>query len=507
MRICIIATGGTIGCVGTPLAPLPAADFAAAIARLLGPALDAALPGIETGFDSALRFGSPTGMLDSADLRPADWCAIAGRVLALYDRYDGFVILHGTDSMDFTAAALSFLLNVPDPLGLPRAALSKPVVLTGAQLPLLVRGPQGLALNAGSDALANLAGALAATRAALPEVAIFFDGRLLRGNRALKVSTTRFAAFDSPHLPPLAEAGIGFRHGPARALAGPPCPALALDEPKARARAQAQLDAVADGIARHPVVQIPVVPAGPTRSGPLLAGLIDAACQAGARGIVLEAYGEGNVPAEGGATAEALDRASAGGVEIALVSRAIGGAVGTFHYAAGAWIAGTAALPAGDMTPVCALAKLAVLMSAAAHHGWDRATLRALFRRSLAGECAAGDRLAPGEVLHPGMALQSCEGAAVLENDPERGPLLRDAGGRVLWAPAERPARLLLLDRPVILGHDGAVLWQAPEARPGGVLIVTGGGETPPALALHDPAGIAPPLRLDAAPEGAIPPP
>ena len=262
MRICIINTGGTISSTGQPLAPMAADRFACAANDLLGPALAAALPGDALHFDTGLRFSDDgPGTLDSTDLRPSDWCRIARRVLALYADHDAFVILHGTDTMDYTGAALPLLLNVFDDLGLARAALSKPVILTGAQLPLFTDTPAGLVLNAGSDALANLTGALSCARLRLPEVAIFFDGRLLRGCRALKVSTTRFKAFDSPHLAPLAERGIGIRRGTVAPLPGPAAPDLALDGPAAHARAMAQLDAVQARIDDQRVVQITAVPA------------------------------------------------------------------------------------------------------------------------------------------------------------------------------------------------------------------------------------------------------
>ena len=216
MRICVINTGGTIACTGSPLAPMSAGQFAQAAQQLLGPSLAASLQGVTVHFDTVLRFSDDgPGTLDSTDLRPRDWCRMAARLLDLYDDHDGFVILHGTDTMDYSAAALSFLLNVADGRGRARATLSKPVILTGSQLPLFVQTADGLALNAASDALGNLAGALSTARLHLPEVALFFDGRLLRGNRALKSSTTEFAGFDSPHLPPLAHAGIGCWHGAA----------------------------------------------------------------------------------------------------------------------------------------------------------------------------------------------------------------------------------------------------------------------------------------------------
>lgn len=484
MRICIINTGGTISCVGQPLSPMPAKRFADALRDLLGEALAATLPGCRLHFDTGLRFSDQgAGTLDSTDLRPSDWCRIARRVLELYADHDAFVILHGTDTMDYSGAALPLLLNVFDDLGLARAALSKPVILTGAQLPLFREAPGGLVLNAGSDGLANLTGALAATRLRLPEVGLFFDGRLLRGNRALKVSTTRFAAFDSPHLPPLAEAGIGIRHGATPPLPGPASPDRALDHPAAHALACAQLDAIAAVIDAQRVVQIPAVPADHAASAPLLAGMVGAALDQGATGLLLEGFGAGNLPAGTGAMRAALERARADGVPVLIASRAVGGQVGAFDYAAGAWVAATGAQAVGDTTPVAALAKLMILNAAAAHHGWDSATRAALMARSLAGECAVTDRLT-GPLL-PGQALRAADGDAMLVNDPDAGPGLI-AGGQVLWQ-APGPGRLQWRgDRLALVAMDGARVWTSPPAAPDVVAVLTA---HPPALRLIDPAG------------------
>ncbi|MGR3199212.1 MAG: asparaginase domain-containing protein [Paracoccus sp. (in: a-proteobacteria)] len=484
MRICVINTGGTIASVGQPLAPMPSDRFAAAVTELLGPALAAASPGDRLHLDSGLRFPGG-GLLDSTDLRPSDWCRIARRVLELHADHDAFVILHGTDTMDYTGAALPMLLNVFDGMGMARAALSKPVILTGSQLPLFRDTPQGLVLNAGSDGFANLGGALQAARLRLPEVAIFFDGKLLRGNRALKVSSTRFAGFDSPHLPPLAEIGIGAHHGPTDPLGGPAAPELALDDPAARALALAQLDAVQSCIDDQRIAQIPVVPSNHGAFRPLLARMIQDALDGGATGLLLEGFGEGNIPAGDGAIEAALSVAH---VPVLIASRAIGGQVGAFHYAAGAWVGGTGAIAAGDMTPVTALAKLAVLNAAAAHHGWDAATLRALLVRSLTGECAPIDRIV-GPLL-PGRRLTAADGDVLLLNDPDLGPQLRTAG-RVLWQ-APSPGRLQMRgDRLALIAPDGDVAWTSPPAQPDAVPVLTA---SPPSLVLVDPGRRAAPV-------------
>lgn len=482
MKVCIINTGGTIASVGTPLAPMPPADFAQACETLLGSALRAALPGITPHHDAAIAFAGGAEALDSTDLRPSDWCRIAGRVLDLYDGFDAFVILHGTDTMDYSGTALALLLNVFGPLGLPKAALSKPVILTGAQLPLFRQTPDGLALNAGSDALANLSGALRAATLRLPEVAVFFDGRLLRGSRALKVSTRRFGAFDSPHLPPLAESGIGIWHGPARPLPGPAAPELALDHPAARALVRAQLEAVALRIDDLRVPLIPAVPADHRADLPLLAQMVNAALEDGAVGLVLEGFGEGNIPAGLGAMQQALEAAK---VPVVIASRPAQGRTGAFHYAAGAWIAGTGAIGAGDMTPVASLAKLLVLTAAASHHGWDRAALAALMTRSLVGEREALDRMeAP---LLPGARLQAADGSVQLVNDPQTGPALT---GGVTWQ-APGPGRLEMRGpRLVLVAPDGASTHLATGPGEASLPVLTADG-----LMLVDPAHRAPPVR------------
>lgn len=494
MRICIINTGGTISCVGTPLSPLPAARFADAAQDLLMPALAAADPHLRIDFHPGLPFG-PDGRdtLDSTNLQPRDWCVMARAVLARYDDYDAFVILHGTDTMDFSGAALSFLLSQFDRLGMGRAVLSKPVILTGSQLPMFRDTARGLVLNAGSDAFANVAGAISAARLRLPEVALFFDGKLLRGNRALKVSSTRFAAFDSPHLPPLAEVGIGCRMGDAAPLPGPATPKVALDHPDARRAVQDQLTAIDDAIDGLSVIQLPAFPA--RFAGSPLAAMIRDAVDRGARAIVLEAYGEGNFPAgdvddpQRGEICAALIHARDAGVLVVDGSRVIGGAVGAFHYAAGAWLAETGAVEAGQMTSVAAYAKALILCAAADHNGWDADDLRALIRRGLAGETPARDRMGADidPVLRPGQMLQAADGAARLVNDTDAGLRLLDVAGDTVWAPAPGHVGQLRLDcRGLwLIARDGAVLWRDSGTEGPGAVLILRHDDGAPVLDLH----------------------
>lgn len=474
MKICILNTGGTISSIGSPLAPMSAARFADAARKLLAPAIAASLPEIELHFDTKLSFSNGgTGALDSSNLQPRDWCRIADAVLNSYADYDGFVILHGTDTMDFSGAALPLLLNMPDDLGFGRALLSKPVILTGSQLPMFREAADGLVLNAGSDAFANFCGALACARLRIPEPALFFDGKLLRGNRAIKVSTTRFAGFESPHLPPLAEAGITARHGHASPLPGPAAPHLSLDDPATWQKARDRLSAISAAIDATPVIELNAFPARFSVGTSPMARMIDDAVAAGTRGIVLQAFGEGNFPsgdtddASRGAIFKALKAATQAGVIVVDSSRVIGGQVGAFHYAAGAWISEAGAISAGDMTPMAAFAKTMILSASAEYHGWSTPTLHAMIRRSLAGECSGADRLDSrlNPVLFSGQSLSAADGTAQLLNDPDHGIALLGADGAKLWSPApDRPARLTLdtEGRLSCIASDGAMLWQRP---------------------------------------------
>ena len=141
-------------------------------------------------------------LLDSSDMTVNEWNRIGEVICREYPRFDGFVVLHGTDTMAYTAAALSFMLE----------GLDKPVVLTGSQIPLC---------RVRSDGWDNLAAALLiAGEGVAREVSLYFGGRLLRGNRAAKLSADGLQAFDSPNYPPLATAGVDIRYDRA-ALARP----------------------------------------------------------------------------------------------------------------------------------------------------------------------------------------------------------------------------------------------------------------------------------------------
>jgi L-asparaginase len=190
VSLLIIYTGGTIGMVHDPatgsLVPIDFRHITNHVPELR-----------KFGYD--LHSVSFDPLKDSSNIDPSVWVRIAEIIEQSYDDFDGFVILHGTDTMAYTASALSFMLE----------NLSKPVILTGSQLPI------GLLRTDGRENLITAIEIAAARRDDLPEVpevCIFFDNKLTRGNRTTKLSAEHFDAFSSPNYHPLAEVGLHLRY-------------------------------------------------------------------------------------------------------------------------------------------------------------------------------------------------------------------------------------------------------------------------------------------------------
>lgn len=185
-NILIIYTGGTIGMVNDPVTQmLRPFDFNQIMLNV--PEL--------ARLNYHLTVHSFNPIIDSSNMKPEIWIEIATLIEINYNDYEGFVVLHGSDTMAFTASALSFMLE----------GLSKPVVLTGSQLPIS---------QIRTDAKENLitaleiAASLKNDKALVPEVCIYFDSQLFRGNRSFKYNSSKFEAFRSPNYPVLAEAGV-----------------------------------------------------------------------------------------------------------------------------------------------------------------------------------------------------------------------------------------------------------------------------------------------------------
>jgi L-asparaginase len=190
-RILIIYTGGTIGMikdsVTQTLIPFNFESIYDQVPRLSFYDID-----VDT-----FSFENP---IDSSDMLPEDWRKIAEKIYENYNEYDGFVILHGTDTMSYTASALSFMFE----------NLSKPVILTGSQLPL------GIARTDGRNNIINAVEIAAAKRpdgsCVIPEVCICFENKLYRGNRTYKNNAENFDAFASPNYPVLANVGVNIKY-------------------------------------------------------------------------------------------------------------------------------------------------------------------------------------------------------------------------------------------------------------------------------------------------------
>jgi lysophospholipase len=257
-------------------------------------------------------------LLDSANIDVSDWARFARDIGERYERYDGFVVLHGTDTMAYTASALSFMLS----------GLGKPVVLTGSQIPLA---------RIRSDGHQNLLTALwMAARSGLPEVMLAFHDRVLRGNRAIKRDASGLDAFDSPNHPPLAEVGVQIRVYRERALPLPSEPFVV----------DATFSPHVAALRLHP---------GITRD--VLANFLRPPLE----GLVLETYGAGNAPDRRRDLLEVIAEATARGVIVLNVTQCQKGSVGA-AYQAGRALADIGVLPGGDLTPVAALTKLCWLL-------------------------------------------------------------------------------------------------------------------------------------------------
>jgi L-asparaginase len=337
VRIHVAYTGGTFGMVAGESGWEPGAGIAADIARLGSAGLPRATPRARL----CVREYSP--VIDSADVTPAAWWRLAADVAANCEEFDGFVVIHGTDTMSFTASALSFVLR----------GLGKPVVLTGAQIPLG---------QPGSDAEANLCGAVeTAANAAVREVCIYFGGRLLRGNRSTKVSAQALDAFRSPNYPDLGAADAADRRVEVRTEH-----LLVHHE--------------------HTAFAAPSVDAPDVRVVDVFPGMTDtylaAALNASPGGVVLRCYGSGTGPVAQASTLRVLSDAAERGVVLVAVSQCASGGVELRKYVPGVRLADAAVVDGGDMTTEAAFAKLAYLLGC----GLGPAEVRASMSVALAGE-------------------------------------------------------------------------------------------------------------------------
>lgn len=341
-KVLLIYTGGTIGMGRNPrtgaLEPL---DFNNIVSNL--PEMEY----LSTGID-VHQFTAP---IDSSDVCPRTWAQLVQIIASNYDRYDGFVILHGTDTMAYTASALSFMLE----------NLTKPVILTGSQLPLGQLRTDGKENLVTSIELASAYGKDG--RARVPEVCIYFSGKLLRGNRSTKQNADGFDAFDSFNYPHLCDAGINFTFND-HCILRPDFsrPLIPHYQMNPNIVVFSLFPGIQENVVRHML------------SAPEL------------QAIVMRSYGSGNAMRQPWLL-RALQAASERGVCIVNISQCVAGSVEMSRYDTGYQLQQAGVISGRDGTVEAAVTKLMYLN--AIHQG-DAQAVRAAMETSIAGEITEG---------------------------------------------------------------------------------------------------------------------
>ena len=336
-KVLLIYTGGTIGMgCSAKTGALEPLDFSHLISRMPEFAL------VSTAIDT-YQFTPP---IDSSDMSPQLWTDLVNIISNNYDKYDGFVILHGTDTMSYTASALSFMLE----------NLTKPVVLTGSQLPigqLRTDGKENLVTSIEIAAAHNEDGT-----AIVPEVCVYFNGSLLRGNRSTKQNSEGFSAFDSFNYPHLGTAGINVVYHTKNILSPDfSKPMIPHTEVDPRVIVFTLFPGLSEEIVRH-TIECPEI-----------------------RSIVMRTYGSGNAPRYPwlmGMLKEAADR----GVTIVNITQCIAGAVEMNRYDTGIQLQDNGVLSGHDSTVESAITKLICLQGRFS----DPDTIRKYMSMPIAGE-------------------------------------------------------------------------------------------------------------------------
>ena len=287
-------------------------------------------------------------LLDSSNIMPDDWFKIAQDIAANHEQYDGFVVLHGTDTMAYTSSALAFMLE----------GLKKPVILTGAQIPLC---------ELRSDGRENLiTSMIIAASYPIPEVCLYFGNKMFRGCRSVKVHADGFDAFASPNYPALGEVGADIEINWSLRR---PLPA-------------------ADSRLKVHRMEAPSV--GALRLFPgISAQVVFNILQPPLQGLVLEAYGVGNGPDRDEDFIAALKSATDRGVVIVDCTQCLYGTVDLGDYATGAALARAGVISGYDMTSEAALTKLFYLFSA----GYSSQKVKAEMQKDLRGELSVPDQI------------------------------------------------------------------------------------------------------------------
>ncbi len=324
-RVLLIHTGGTIGMVRDNTSGTLKPDFFyESMMRFIPELSGVAELQVEIPF-----------ILDSAEMNPSHWSQLAGIIRSRIDQIDGVVITHGTDTLAYTASALSYMLM----------NITIPVILTGAQKPLG---------ELRTDARNNLINAIELATRPIQEVAIFFNDRLMRGNRTIKSHINHFDAFSSPNYPLLAEVGIDISLYPVNLL-----------KPQGMFHVFDQLDASIAVLKLYPGINSDYFQPLP-----------------GTRGIIIIAYGAGTLPLSTDTLQSKIRAWLDQGILVCLMSETRAGGTEPELYESGRKLLEMGVLSTGDMTFEAGITKLMFLFGQ--YH--DHSIIRRNFMLSLAGE-------------------------------------------------------------------------------------------------------------------------
>ena len=331
-KVLIVYTGGTIGMVqdeNGSLHPFALDRIYDAVPQLRGCNYD---------IDSVTL----DQIIDSSNMTPSMWCEIAGIIDREYSHYDGFVVLHGTDTMAYTASALSFMFK----------NLGKPVILTGSQLPL------GMLRSDGRENIICALEIASGQQAVIPEVCIFFENHLYRGNRSTKLNAENFDAFESYNYPSLAKVGINIRFKEH----------LFLPLPEGPLQVRTAFD-----------TRVAILKLFPGIGPDVVRAVLSAR---DLQGVVVETYGSGNAPTDEWFIA-ALEEAIGRGVIVMNVTQCKAGAVKMRQYAASCDMDRIGVVGGGDITIEAAVTKMMYLLG---NYPGDKEHVRLRLGQSLRGE-------------------------------------------------------------------------------------------------------------------------
>lgn len=330
-KVCIIYTGGTIGMTKTPNGYAPCKGF---LEKTL-------LENPDFHSDKLPRWDlvEMNPLLDSSNMAVKEWNVIAEEIEKRYNDYCGFVILHGTDTMAYTASALSFMLE----------NLDKPVILTGSQIPFC---------EVRSDARDNLISSLIiASEEKVCEVCLYFGGHLMRGNRTTKYSADGFDAFKSPNCMYLAEAGIDIKYNDA-----------ILRKPSGGKLNVRKLGTATIGVIKiFPGIQFK---------------LFEPIMTEDLAGIVIESFGAGNVPSGENSILPFIQKAVNCGAIITVCTQCPNGSVTLGAYETSIMLKNAGAVCGFDLTTEAAVSKLYYLFSC----GYDSEEIKKLMETDICGE-------------------------------------------------------------------------------------------------------------------------